>query len=149
MTKVKTPWETLPMFYILGFGIPFCIIGVLFLDSGVGSAFLANGVVWLTLGTAVKLKCVWDKRRLKHLKAAGIRFEGTITQILPNSFIRIGSYVTSCVMCSYIGESGRISVKSNAFLLTAFDRKETLRAMIYIDPADSRRCKIELYRVDE
>lgn len=149
MRNVKTPWEVLPKFYLLGFGIPLSVIGLLFLVFNGSWALMINGVIWLVIGIACVTKNRCDRQEHSRLKEEGLCYTGTVTKICPNHFVRIGSYITARVICSYIGETGAATVNSNHFLLTHFDKKENFRAMVYVDQRDASKFFVDLYRMDE
>ncbi len=44
MRTVATPWDGLSKFMLLGFGIPFTLVGVLFFVLDGNLAFLLNGL---------------------------------------------------------------------------------------------------------
>lgn len=149
MSKVKTPWEILPKFCLLGFGVPLFVIGILVCIHNGNRSFLINGIVWLMVGIACVTKNRYDQRKLRRLKEDGLCYSGTVSKISPNHCVRIGSYITARVVCSYIGETGAVTVSSNHFLLTPFDTKEHFRVWVYLSRVNSRKFSVELYRTEE
>ena len=142
MSKVKTPWEILPKFCLLGFGVPVFLIGILVCIHNGNRSFLINGIVWLMVGIACVIKNRYDQRKLRRLKEDGLCYSGTVSKISP-------SYITARVVCSYIGETGAVTVSSNHFLLTPFDTKEHFQVLVYLDRENSRKFSVELYRTEE
>lgn len=146
MCKVKTPWEVLSNYLLFGFGVPFLCIGILFhiLSDRIG--FLLNGILWMALGLAGKMKGYYDHNRQENLRQSGICYTGTVISIHPSHFVRIGSYITARVVCTYNGETGSACIKSHYFLLSPFDKKEDYQVKVYVQQGNSTRYMIELYR---
>lgn len=148
MKKVETPWNILFKCCII-FGISFFLIGIFFLLINKSWAFIFNGILWIILGIMAKAKLSYHEHKLQKLKRVGICYDGTVINILPSPLIRIGSYITSCVQCSYITKESKYLVKSNYFVLLPFDTKESLCAKIYFNSSDLQDFIVELYRADK
>lgn len=134
MRTVATPWYGLSKLMLLGFGIPFSLVGVVmfFVQDG-NWAFLINGIFWMIMGIGLKIKGASNQRKLEILKREGLCYDGSVVSIIPAHWVRIGSYVTAQVECVYKTEKGDCIVKSGYHLLSPFDRIDNLYAKIYFD----------------
>lgn len=146
MNRIETPWKGLAKFSFFLFGIPFSIAGLIVIVANGNIAFLVNGLIWLFFGTGLKIKDSINNSKLERLRKEGILLEGSVVKIIPYPWIKIGSYVTSRVECSYTTESGDRYLKSGYHLLLPFDKKENLSVKIYFDSDDSTVYTVELYR---
>jgi hypothetical protein len=149
MRTVVTPWYGLSKFMLLGFGIPFFLVGVVifFVQDGNG-AFLLNGIFWMILGSGLRIKGSSNKRNLEILKREGLCYDGSVVSIIPAHWVRIGSYVTARVECIYKTEKGECLIMSGYHLLSPLDRIDDLSAKIYFDNNNSDKYVIELFRGD-
>lgn len=149
MRTVATPWYGLSKFFLLGFGIPFSLVGVvLFCIQDGNLAFLVNGILWIVMGVGLKIKGDSNQRYLEVLKREGLCYDGSVVRIFPAHWVRIGSYVTVRVECVYKTEKGKYIVKSGYHLLSPLDRIENLYAKIYFDYNNSEKHIVELFRGD-
>mgnify|MGYP000893588101 CR=1 FL=1 len=149
MRTVATPWSRVSKFLLLGFGIPFSLLGVvLFFVLDGNLAFLINGVLWLIIGSGLKIKGAFEQRNLEHLKREGLSYDGTVVSVIPAHWIRIGSYVTARVECACKTEKGERLVKTGYHLLSPLDRIENLYAKIYFDRDNPEKYAVELFRRD-
>lgn len=147
MRPVATPWSRLAKFILLGFGVPFSLVGVvLYIVLDGNWALLLNGVMWLIIGGGLQVKGASDQRKLEKLKREGLGYDGFVVNIIPAHWIRTGSYVTARVECVYKTEKGDRFVKSGHYLLSPFDRIEDLHAKIYFDANDPAKYSVELFR---
>ncbi|NMB20984.1 MAG: hypothetical protein GX979_08950 [Firmicutes bacterium] len=147
MKAVATPWSGLAKFLLLGFGIPFSLVGLLLFFAFDGNwALLLNGLLWLVIGGAFLIKEVSHRRRLHRLKQEGLFYEGTVVNIIPSHWIRIGSYITARVEFVYKTEKGDCTKRSGYVLLSPFDRMEDLQVNIYVDRYHSEKYMVELLR---
>jgi len=146
---VATPWYGLSKFILLGFGIPFTLIGtVLFFVLDGNLAFLLNGILWLVIGGLLKIKGASNQRKLEILMREGHCYNGSVVNIIPVHWVRIGSYVTARVKCVYKTEKGNRFIKSGYHILSPFDRIEDLYAKIYFDYNNSAKYAVEIFRRD-
>ncbi len=145
---VATPWYGLSKFFLLGFGIPFSLVGVLFFVLDGNLTFLINGILWLIMGAGLKIKGASNQRNLEILKREGLCYDGSVLSIIPAHWVRIGSYVTARVECVYKTEKGDCLIKSGYHLLSPLDRTENLYAKIYFDYNNSEKYVVELFRGD-
>lgn len=149
MRTVATPWYGLSKFMLLGFGIPFSLVGVvLFFILDGNLAFLLNGVFWMIIGGGFKIKGASNQRKLEILKREGLCYDGSVVNIIPAHWVRIGNYVTARVECVYKTEKGECLVKSGYHLLSPLDRIENLYAKIYFDYNNPEKYVVELFRGD-
>ena len=149
MRPVATPWSRLGKFILLGFGVPFSLVGVvLYIVLDGNWALLLNGVLWLVIGGGLQAKRASDRRKLEKLKREGLCYDGSVVNIIPALWIRIGSYVTARVECIYKTGKGDCLVKSGYYLLSPLDRIENLYAKIYFDCNNSDKYAVELFRGD-
>ncbi|NLA84483.1 MAG: hypothetical protein GX854_08200 [Clostridiales bacterium] len=142
MKIVETPWDELGKFVIFIVGIPFFIIGILSRSR----PYIINGALWIIFAGGLKIKSIYNRHKLKTLKREGLCFDGSVINIIPAPWLRIGSYVTARVECLYKTERGDSSVKSGYHLLLPFDRKEDLHTKIYFDHNNLERYFVELFR---
>ncbi len=147
MRQVATPWSRLAKLLLLGFGVPFFLVGVVLHIALDGNwALLLNGVLWLVIGGGLQVKGASNQRKLEKAKKEGLCYDGSVVNIIPAHWIRVGSYVTARVECIYkTGNDDRL-VKSGYYLLSPFDRIENFRAKIYFDPNDQAKHDVELFR---
>ncbi|ONI41105.1 hypothetical protein AN640_08210 [Candidatus Epulonipiscium fishelsonii] len=68
--------------------------------------------------------------------------------IIPSPWVRIGSYVTALVECSYKTDKGDYIVRSGYHLLSPFDTKENLCLKIYVTRTNFDKSIVELFRRD-
>ena len=147
MKAVATPWSGLAKFLLLGFGIPFSTLGLLLFFALDGNwALLFNGLLWLAIGSALLIMGASQSRRLQRLKREGLSYTGTVVNIIPSHWIRIGSYVTARVEFVYKTEHDQGSKLSGYYLLSPFDRMEDLQVKIYVDRYHSETYMVELLR---
>ena len=145
---IETPWKRLYKLFLFLFGIPLFLIGVIFLVIGGSWAFILNGALWIIFGVGLKIKSIYNRRKLETLKREGLCYEGSVVRIIPSPWIRIGSYVTVRVECTVKTEKGDCLVKSGYHLLLPFDRREDLYAKIYVAHNNSEKYIVELFRRD-
>lgn len=148
MKIVEMPWKGLYKFFLFLFGIPFFLIGIIFLIIDGSWAFILNGAVWIVFGVGLKIKSTFNRRKLETLKREGLCYEGSVVSIIPAHWVRIGSYITARVECVYKTEKGDCLVKSGYHLLLPFDRREHLHAKIYFDHNNFEKYIVELFRGD-
>lgn len=148
MRAVATPWYKLYKPILFGFGIPFTLIGLIILYLAGNLAFLINGVLWIVIGLGLKIKGDYNQRKFEILKKEGLYHDGSVVHIFPAHGVRIGSYITARVECTYKAENGDSFVKSGYYLLSPLDKIENLHAKIYIDFNNLEKYFVELYRVD-
>lgn len=149
MRTVATPWYGLSKFMLLGFVIPFSLVGVVifFVQDG-NWAFLINGIFWMIMGIGLKIKGASNQRKLEILKREGLCYNGSVVSIIPAHWVRIGSYVTARVECVYKTEKGESIIMSGYHLLSPLYRIENLYAKIYFDDNNSEKYVVELFRGD-
>ncbi len=145
---VETPWNGLYKLVLFGFGVPFFLIGLVFLFINGSWGFILNGALWMLVGIGLKIKSIRLKVRLNRLKNEGISYEGAVINIIPSHWVRIGSFVTARVECSYSSENGECFIKSGYHLLSPMDRIEKLYSKIYFDATDPSNYVVELFRRD-
>lgn len=103
-----------------------------------------NILVWVSLGAASGIKWGWDVRRLRRMKRRGLALAGTITDIIPNGWVRMGNYATSRVLCTYSCGGAEYRAKSGYYLLSPFTRYEAVKATVYCDPEDPKTYAVEI-----
>lgn len=148
MRTVATPWYKLYKPILFGFGIPFTLIGLIFLYIDGNLAFLINGILWVIVGCGLKIKGDYNQRKLQILKREGLYYDGSVAHIVPAHWVKIGSYVTARVECVYKAKKGDCLIKSGYYLLSPLDRIENLYAKIYFDCNNSDKYVVELFRED-
>ncbi|WP_425447940.1 hypothetical protein [Dethiothermospora halolimnae] len=148
MKIVERPWKRLYKFFLFLFGIPFFLIGVIFLIIDGSWAFILNGALWIIFGVGLKIKSIYNRRKLEILKREGICYDGSVVSIIPTHWVRIGSYVTARIECVYKTEKGDCLIKSGYHLLSPFDIRENLHAKIYLDYNNFDKYIVELFRRD-
>lgn len=148
MKPVATPWDKLYKPILFGFGIPFTLIGFVFLYLNGNLAFLINGTLWVIVGCGLKIKGDNNQRKLQTLKTEGQSYDCSVKRIFPAHWVRIGSYVTARVECVYKAEKGDCLIKSGYYLLSPLDRIENLYAKVYFDYNNSDSYVVELFRGD-
>lgn len=146
MVLVDTPWERLPKFILFVFGIPIFLIGVILLVVSEIWAIILIGSIWIIFGIGLKIKSIYNSRKLETLKRKGIYYEGSVVKIIPVPWIRIGSFITARVECLYKTKGGDFIARSGYYLLLPSDRREDLYARIYIDQNNSGTHMVELFR---
>lgn len=146
MKLVDSPSKRLYKSLIFIFGTPFFLIGLVFYFVDGSWAFLLNGLLWILAGIGLKIKSVYNTYKLQELKANGIKYEGQITEIMPYPWIKIGSYVTARLKCTYKSGEQDCMVTSGYCLLLPIDRLEDLKAIIYFDRNCSSKFVVELLR---
>ncbi|MCT4544100.1 MAG: hypothetical protein N4A63_11205 [Vallitalea sp.] len=146
MKIVETPWKRLYKFFLFLFGIPFFLIGIIFLIIDGSWAFILNGGLWIILSMGLKIKNTYNRRKLETLKKKGLCSEGSVVRIIPSPWVKIGSYVTACVECIYKTEKEDCLIKSGYHLLLPFDKTEDLYAKIYFDQNNLEKYHVELFR---
>lgn len=146
MTIIKTPWYTLSQYalFVLFLLLPMAII-FFFLDLGTAPA-LFNGLVWVTISIIFRTIGYVKERSLEKIKNEGNCYNASVVRIVPYSWMKVGSYITATVECSYLTGSGEKVVKSGLHLLTALDRLENLSAKVYACGDDMDRFGIEVFR---
>ncbi len=150
MKAVATPWGRLARFILLGFGVPFSLIGVMLYMALDGNwALLFNGALWLIIGAGLWIKEATNQRNLKKLKKEGLCYEGSVVNIIPAHWIRIGSYVIAQVECTYKSGDGDSLVKSGYYVFSPFDRIENMYAKIYFNNNDPTKYRVELFRKED
>ena len=146
---IKTPWFGLAKFFLFVIAAPCSILGVIYLLRPEKSpAWMINGVIWALVAIICFVKASLEKRKLNNLKESGVRYNGTITNILPSNAIRIGSYVTARIQFIVDTQTDKFSFISGYYLLTTFDQKDKLLVSVYIDPNKLKRYAIELSRIE-
>ncbi len=75
-------------------------------------------------------------------------FSTTILELMlinASVWIRIGSYTSCKIICSFVYDGKEHEAVSNYLALTPFQRKEDLYANVYIDNHDPSKYGIELF----
>ncbi len=112
---------------ILGFGIPFTLVGIIiYVNLSHNWSLLFNGVLWLAIGFSLMGYDVYNKKKLTRLKESMVNSEGTDVKIIPALGIKIGSYVTAQVECLIYSDEVYKTVKSGFFLLSPYDTVEKI-----------------------
>lgn len=107
---------------------------------------LLNASVWLILCLAFMSAVVYEERKLKSRKQAGISLDAEIEEIIPALWIRIGNYVSCRVICRFLQEGREYKAVSGYYVLTPFQRKEDLYARVFIDRERPERYSVELFQ---
>lgn len=124
------------------------IVGNLF-NPTILEPMLINVFVWMVLFLISYSKLVYNKQRLKKLKNFGVCVDSKIKEIIPTVWVRIGSYTSCKIICSFVYDGKEYEAVSNYFALTPFQRKEDLYANVYVDNHDPSKYGIELFQIDE
>ncbi|ONI40482.1 hypothetical protein AN639_10935 [Candidatus Epulonipiscium fishelsonii] len=149
MKIVETPWNVAYKFLLFIFGMPFFSVGLIMLIIFEESeALILNGVLWIVLAVGFKIKNIYNERELERFKKEDLCYEGTMINIIPSHWVRIGNYITACVECSYKTDKGDCVVKSGYYLLSPFDTKENLCPKIYVNRDNFDESIVELFRRD-
>lgn len=148
MKSIDSPSRRLYKSMIFIFGIPFFTIGVYFFATDGNWAFLFNGALWIIIGSVMKIKSLYNKYKLDELKNNGISYDGQVVEIVPYPSIKIGSYITARLKCTYESGNGALTVTSGFCLLLPLDRIENLRAKIYFDADKPKKYIVELFRLE-
>ncbi len=98
------------------------------------------------MGSGLRIKGDSDQRNLERLKREGICYDGSVISIIPTHWVRIGSYITAQVECSFKTEKGDCLVKSGYHLLSPLDRIDDLYAKIYFNHNNSNNYVVELLK---
>lgn len=110
---------------------------------------LINAFVWMVLFLISFSKLVYNKQRLKNLKNFGVCVDSKIKEIIPTVWVRIGSYTSCKIVCSFVYDGKEHEAVSNYYALAPFQRKEDLYVNVYIDNHDSSKYGIELFQIDQ
>ena len=116
MELIETPYKLVSRFMILGFGIPFTLVGIIiYVNLNHNWSLLFNGVLWLAIGFSFMGYDVHNKKKLIRLKESMVNSEGTDVKIIPALGIKIGSYVTARVECHIYSGGVYKTVKSGVY----------------------------------
>lgn len=146
MSRVEKLWEKTYRAPLYLFGIPFFLIGLIFLVNDGSLGFILNGVLWVTIGLGIKLKCVLNQRKLVQLRMNGVCYDGSAVRAIPSHYIRVGNYVTARLECTYQTDHGECSILTGYHLLSPFEKTEGLICRIYVDRTDSKNYSVEVFR---
>jgi hypothetical protein len=147
MRPVEAIWFRMSKFILLPFAIPFTIIGLLTLLFLQNPGWIINGILWGIVGTVLFVKGKLRDKKLARLKSQGIYYNADIVEIIPNKYVRYGSYLTAKVECVYTDANNcTCLVQSDYFLLTILDSKETLNANLYTSQDNHKDYIIELMK---
>lgn len=148
MEKIKTPFGLVSRFMILGFGIPFTLIGIIiYVNLNQNWSLLFNGMLWLAIGFSLMGYDVFNKKKLIRLKESMVNSEGTDVKIIPALGIKIGSYVTARVECHIYSDGVYKTVKSGFFLLSPYDTVKKLKVKVYTNHLNKNQIAFEVYRL--
>jgi hypothetical protein len=148
MMNVKTPWYPAGLMALLLFGIPVSGIGIaVFFITDRNPAFLLVGGIFMLLGALSIVKGASLNRKLNRFKSNSKFFDATVTTIISANFLRIGSFITARVECSYKnGNDKKCLVRSGYYLLTGLDRMEDLYAKVHLGSDNPKDYIVELFR---
>ncbi len=119
-----------------------------FLVADITAPWLINCLVWTVLGCIAKIVSEMEYTKLKKLKKSGICTEAQITKLLPSALFRVGNYVTCRIQCTSSIEGQSVAFQSGYVLLTHFDTKENLKAVVYYDAKNTQNYCVELLKTD-
>lgn len=127
------------------------VVGIVgnFFSPTILEPMLINAFVWMTLFLISFSKLVYNKQGLKKLKNFGVCVDSKIKEIIPTVWIRIGSYTSCKIICSFVYDGKEHEAVSNYLALTPFQRKEDLYANVYVDNHDLSKQGIELFQFDQ
>lgn len=132
MKIIETPWCKVGKFVVLGFGIPFSLVGSIWYFQDRSMVFLYNGILWGIIGLLLILKGKYNQYKFKRYKNDGICYDCTIIKVIPINMVRIGSYLTVRIECTCKLENSIVNVISGLYLLSPWDKIENLNAKIYM-----------------
>lgn len=122
------------------------MIGHLF-NNKVLDIMLVNATIWLLLALISFAKLSYDKNKFKIMKCSGICVEGEINEIIPVSWIRIGSYHTCRVVCKYSYEGNIYKAVSSYYIVSPFLQKESLYGNVYFEKNNPNKYSVELLEI--
>ena len=117
-----------------------------FFSPDILGPMMINASVWLVLFALSLGRLAYDRKKLKHLKYAGVCVDSEIENMVPAVWVKVGNYITCKLVCRFCYEGKEYKAVSSYYVLSPFQQKEDLYAKVYIDKADPARYGIELFQ---
>ncbi len=149
MKYIETPWLKVSRFSGIGFGIPFTLLGIFLYYNNANTAFLFNGVLWITVALLLILKARWDEYRLKKIMNYGDCYEASRIKVIPLNMVRIGSYITARIKCAYEVNGVEHKTISGLYLLSPLDKLENLHVVVYVSKSNKNRYGVVAFRKED
>lgn len=134
-------------FYVSAIELVVGVVGYFF-NKIMLEVMLWNISVWLLLFVISIGKLTYDKKKLKNLKNFGVCVEAEIVKLIPVSWVRVGNYNTSRVICKYCHEGKDYKAVSDYYVLTPFLHIEDLCANVYVEKNNPAKYSVELLQTD-